>query len=69
MESLRWAFMVTPAELNSLMDEIESTNYFGDNKIPADQAQGIRECRGLLHLNNVALVPELIDIEGATLNG
>lgn len=62
----RWALFVTPKELNALMDEAAVRNVFAD--MTPQEAQGIREGRGLLRLNGVAVFPELQD-KNEALNG
>ena len=58
----RWAFFVTPKELNSLMDELEANESF-KGIISPEHMKGIRAMEGLWNMNGVSIMPELRDID------
>lgn len=67
-DEMRWAFLVTPEEVASLVDEAITSNYLSD--LSPEHAQHIKDCRALLYLEGVAIMPELFIPElGEKLNG
>lgn len=54
----RWALFVTPKEINELMDESVQSEFF-QNTMTVAEVQGIREMKGLWHVNGVGIFPEL----------
>lgn len=65
----RWAYLVTLPELNELIDEMKSMPEY-IKSLPPEIEVGLREGRGALHLNGVAILPELMIQENSGgLNG
>lgn len=59
-DASRWAFFVTPKEVNLLMDELEKSEEF-KNIVAPEHIKGIRELRGLWNMNGISIMPELRD--------
>jgi len=63
----RWAFFVSPKELNELMDEAMAAEEFKHSMTEKEQ-KDIREERAMWHLNGIFILPELQN-EVEKLNG
>ena len=57
----RWAFLVTTNEISALVDEMQTNSDFGMAMEPA-QATHIKEGRAMLHINEVPILPELMEV-------
>jgi len=61
----RWAFLVTPEELASLVDECGKRPELGLTLEP-QQAADIKAGRAALHVNGLMIIPELMSPEDSS---
>jgi len=66
---MRWAFLVTIEEIASIVDEIVANPELVGVELDPQHAAHIKEGRAALHIDDVMVLPELVEREHRGLDG